>query len=109
MWSALNTARGSLTTRSPLCSDPGLVNGRPAERISPSLRWEGWVSERQVRARPFRRRLPHPLPHQGGGVQEKGLMITSTTISTTAMPGSSFMILSALPLTGRAPRSSFLP
>jgi len=40
---------------------------------------------------------------------QNGRTITSTTIRTTAMPGSSFISRSALPLTGRAPAASFLP
>lgn len=40
---------------------------------------------------------------------QKGFTTTRMTMITTATPGTSFMILSALPLTGRIPRSSFLP
>src|SRR6185436_11172955 len=48
-------------------------------------------------------------PSHGGKGQENGLTMTSTTISTTAMPGISFISRSALPLTGRVPAASFLP
>lgn len=43
------------------------------------------------------------------GARQNGLTITSTTMIATATPGTSFMILSPRPLTGRMPFSSFLP
>ena len=48
-------------------------------------------------------------PWRDGQGQEKGRTITRITTITTAMPGTSFMILSALPESWRLPAASVLP
>ena len=86
-------------------------------------------SQAREKSYPVRERLAHQrmveglrppfayvgTPHRGlnaGPVPERnqnGRTITSTTISTTKMPGTSFISRSARPLTGRSPAASFLP
>ena len=43
------------------------------------------------------------------GIRQNGFTITSTTISTTASPGTSFMIRSDFALIERSPRASLRP
>ncbi len=53
-----------------------------------------------------------PQPSQspiGGAGGQKGRTITRMTISTVKMPGTSFMMRSERPSSGRSPRASFLP
>lgn len=98
----MNTrADGRLTTKKPLCS--------ARIRVKQTLRHAGAGQH-----------LDSDVPASLVGTpacagvttcrgRQKGRTITSTTISTTAIPGSSFISRSALPLTGRAPAASLRP
>ena len=85
--------------------------------MGPSLRWgDGGELVIPVRARTSGQEVSAGLPEipAFAGMtarrgRQNGLTITSTTMSTTAIPGTSFIILSPRPLSARSPRASFFP
>ena len=74
-----------------------------------NLEWERLEHPRGRQANDWDGRYAPPSGKSSRAKVQKGRTMTSTTIKATAMPGTSFMSLSALPLIGRTPFSSFLP